>query len=111
MYLPILNEDHSTFHLQYNHSGPFANRKYGELSYPKNQKMCVPILVTLLEMRPHYSQSSHENETPSCSTSPLASYKEVSPPLPPGHWPPLCITCSQRQRHVGISDHFNTHFM
>ena len=87
MYLPTLNEDHSTFHLQYNHSGTFANRKYGELSYPKNQKMCYPILVTLLEMRPHYNQSSHENETPSCSTSPLASYKEVSPlfPLAIGH--------------------------
>ena len=34
------------FHLQYKHSGTFANRKYEELSYPKNQKMCDPILVT-----------------------------------------------------------------
>ena len=47
-------------HLQYKHSGTFANRKYEELSYPKNQKMCDPILVTLLKMRPHYSQSSRE---------------------------------------------------
>ena len=42
--------------------------------------MCVPILLTLLKMQPHYSQSSRENETPSSSTSPLANYKEVPPP-------------------------------
>ena len=49
---------------------------------PKNPKMCDPILVTLLKMRPHYSQSSRENATPSSGTSPLASYKEVPPPTP-----------------------------
>ena len=49
---------------------------------PKNPKMCDPILVTLLKTRPHYSQSSRENATPSSGTSPLASYKEV--PHPPG---------------------------
>ena len=75
----ILNEEHFTFHLQYKHSGTFVNRKYEELSYTKNQKMCDPILVTLLKMRPHYSQSSRENATPSSGTSPLASYKEVHP--------------------------------
>ena len=42
--------------------------------------MCDPILVTLLRMRPHDSQSSHENATPFSGTSPLAPYKEVSPP-------------------------------
>ena len=78
MYLP--DKEHFTFHLQYKHSGAFANRKYEELSYPKNPKMCDPILVTLLKMRAHYSQSSRENATPSSGTSPLASYKEVSPP-------------------------------
>ena len=57
-----------------------ANRKYEELSYSKNQKMCHPILVTLLKMRPHYSQSSRENATPSSGTSPSASYKEAVPP-------------------------------
>ncbi|CAH3035854.1 unnamed protein product [Porites lobata] len=36
-----------TFRLQYKHSGTFAKRKYEELSYPKNQKMCGPIQVTL----------------------------------------------------------------
>ena len=49
---------------------------------PKHPKMCDPILVTLLKMRPHYSQSSCENATPSSSTSPWATYKEV-PTLPP----------------------------
>ena len=49
---------------------------------PKNPKMCDPILVTLSKMRPHYSQSSRENATPSSGTSPLASYKEVPHPPP-----------------------------
>ena len=30
--------------------------------------------------RPHDSQSSRENVTPSSGTSPVASYKEVPPP-------------------------------
>ena len=68
------------FLLQYKHSGTFANRKYEELSYPKDQKMCDPILVTLFQMRPHDSQSSRENATPSSGTSPLVSYKEVPTP-------------------------------
>ena len=42
--------------------------------------MWDPILVTLLKMQPHYSQSSRENATPSSGTSPVASYKEVPPP-------------------------------
>ena len=42
-----------------------------------NMKNCLtpenvrPILVTLLKMRPHDSQSSRENATPSSGTSPL----------------------------------------
>ena len=67
-----LNEEHFTFHLQYKHSGTFANRKYGELSYPKKSENALP----------HYSQSSRENATPSSGTSPLASYKEVLTPHP-----------------------------
>ena len=35
-----LNEEHFTFHLQYKHSGTFANRKYGELSYPQKIRKC-----------------------------------------------------------------------
>ena len=72
------------FHIQYKHSGTFANRKYEELSYTKNQKMCDPILVTLLKVRPRYSHSSHENATPSSATSLSASYEKVLPP--PADW-------------------------
>ena len=82
----IFNEEHFTFHLQYKHSGTFANRKYEELSYTKNQKVCDPILVTLLKMPPHESQTSRENATPSSGTCPLASYKEVPPYPPPRVW-------------------------
>ena len=42
--------------------------------------MCDPILVSLLKMRPHYSQSSRENATPSSGTSPLASHNGVPSP-------------------------------
>ena len=64
-----LNEEHFTFHLKCKHSGTFANRKYEELSYLQKSE----------KVRPHYSQSSPENATPSRGTSPLASYKEVPP--------------------------------
>ena len=46
--------------------------------------MCDPILVTL-------SQSSRENATPSSATSPLAYFKEVPSPPPPGR--PLPLSC------------------
>ena len=46
MYL-ILNKEHFPFHLHYKHSGTLANRKNEELSYPRNQKMCDPILATV----------------------------------------------------------------
>ena len=76
-----LNEEHFTFHLQYKHSGTgLLTENMKNCLTPKNPKMCDPILVTLLKMRPHYSQSSRENATPSSGTSPLASYKEVPPP-------------------------------
>ena len=50
----------------------------------QKSEMCHPILVNLLKMRPHYSQSSRENATPSSETSLLASCRGV--PLPPGVW-------------------------
>ena len=75
-----LNEEHFTFHLQYKYPGTFANRKYEQLSYPKNPKMCDSILVSPLKMQPYYSQSGRENVTPSSGTSVLASYKKVSHP-------------------------------
>ena len=55
-----------------------------EYSYPKMPKICDPILVTLLKMQPHYSQSSRENATPSSGTSPLACYWEVPSAPTPG---------------------------
>ena len=48
-----LNEEHFTFHLQYKHSGTFANRKYEELSYPKKAE----------NVRTH-SKKLSENATP-----------------------------------------------
>ena len=72
MYLQylIMNEEYFTFHLQYKHSGTFANRKSEELFLPQKSE----------NVRPHYSQSRRENATPSSGASPLASYKEVPPP-------------------------------
>ena len=49
----ILNEEHFTFHLQYKHSGMFANRKYEEQFYPQKSG----------NVRPH-SSNSIENATP-----------------------------------------------
>ena len=46
--------------------------------------MCDPIPVTLLKIKPHYSQSSRENATPSGSASLSVDDKEVSPPPSPG---------------------------
>ena len=48
----ILYEEHFTLHVQYKHSGTFANLKYEKLSYPKNEKMCDPILVTIENATP-----------------------------------------------------------
>ena len=67
-----LNEEHFTFHLQYKHSGTFANHEYEELSYPKHSENAPG---------PH-SSNSLENATPSSDTSPLASYKEEPSPPP-----------------------------
>ena len=64
------------------HFESLLNRIFQEFPHSKIPKMCDPILVTLLKMRPHSSQSSRENVTPSSGTSPLASYKEVTPPPP-----------------------------
>ena len=76
-----MNEEHFTFHRQYKHFGPFANRKYEELSYPKKAENVRSHSSNSLKMRPHYSQSSRENVTPSSGKSSLASYQKV-PPLP-----------------------------
>ena len=48
-----MNEEYFTFHLQYKHSGTFANRKYEELPYPKKFENVLP-----------HSSNSIENATP-----------------------------------------------
>ena len=48
-----LNEELFTLHLQYKHSGSFANRKYEKLSYPKKSENVWP-----------HSSASIENATP-----------------------------------------------
>ena len=64
--------------VQYKHSGMFANRKNEELSYRQKSENVRPhSSQALLKIRPHYSQSSRENATPSNGTSPLASYKVI----------------------------------
>ena len=78
-----LNEEHLTFHLQYKHFGTFANRKCEELCNPKKSENMRHHFGLLKKIRPHCSQSSRENATPSSDTSPLASYKELRP-LPKG---------------------------
>ena len=109
----ILNEEHFTFHLQYKHYGTFANRirKFEELPYPKNQKMCHPVLVTLLKMLPNYSHSSRENATPSSGTFPLASYKEVPPPPRIGHRQEIGVLAFfiSQMAHVNIWLQFQLH--
>ena len=69
-----LNKEHFSFHLQYKHSGAFANRKYEELSHPQSTENVRPHSSNCIEY-----QSSREKATPSSGTSPLASYKEVPP--------------------------------
>ena len=60
-----LNEEHFTFHLQYKHSGTFANRKYEEPFYPQKSEnvrphSSYPIIVNpVLKMRPHPAAHPH----------------------------------------------------
>ena len=71
-------------------NGPSLTVHMKKCLTPKNPKMCDPILETLLKIRPHYSQPSRENVTPSSGTSQLTFYKEVA--LLPGEgWMVLAI--------------------
>ena len=54
MYLPYIEWRTLYFSPTVQTFWTFANCEYEELSYPENQKMCHPILVTLLKMRLHY---------------------------------------------------------
>ena len=47
---------------------------------PQKSENLRPHSSKLIEMQPHYSQSSRENVAPSSSTSPLASCEGVPPP-------------------------------
>ena len=47
---------------------------------PQKSENLRPHSSKLIEMQPHYSQSSREDVAPSSSTSPLASCKGVPPP-------------------------------
>ena len=54
-------------------------------------------------MRPRYSQSNHENVTPSSGTSTLASYKEVPTPPPQVTLTPKATTvnfCRNQDEHL-----------
>ena len=64
-----MNEEHFTFHLQYKHSGMFANRKYEGLSYPKKPENVRPhssnfiengnIVNPVVKMRAHPAAHPH----------------------------------------------------
>ena len=62
--------------------------------------MCDPILVTLLKIRLHYSQSSRENVTPSSGTSPLVSFKKCPPP--PGNEYEFEVEEGERKKSRGF---------
>ena len=49
------------------------------MSYPKTSEYVQLHSSNSMENVTPLSQSSHENATPSSNTSPLASYKEVTP--------------------------------
>ena len=65
-----LSDPNFTFHIQYKHSGKFANRKYGELSYPKKSEIVQP-----------HSSNAIENDT--ISTPPPPPPTPPPPPPPP----------------------------
>ena len=78
-FLKWMKSEHVTFHLQYKHSGTFANLK--NCLTPKIWKTCDPILVTLLKIRPRYSQSSRGNCDPNQRHIPISL--NTPPPTPP----------------------------
>ena len=55
-----MNEEYLTFHLQYKHSGTFANRKCEELFLPQKSENVDPIFVNPdVKMRPHPATHPH----------------------------------------------------
>ena len=97
MYLEIFLADFAVFHDFWEFRGIL--RKYLNFAGLRPREISEAlILVTLLKIRPHYSQSSHENATPSSRTSPSASYKEVYPPSPP----PMLFRVSSLKQGIQI---------
>ena len=69
-----LNEEHSTFHVRYEHSGTFADRKYEQLSYPQKSENVL-------------SHSSNSIEKVACENirfSSLFAAEDVSRNVPSG---------------------------
>ena len=63
MYL-ILNKEHYTFYLKNKHSVSIAKavnmKNYEELSYPKNEKMCDPMIANpVMKMQPNPAAHPH----------------------------------------------------
>ena len=68
--LLIIKKQHeSSFNRE---SSYFENPVYQNFLIPEIPKMCDSILVTLLKIQPHYSQSSWENATPSSGHIPIS---------------------------------------
>ena len=65
---------------------------------PHNPESCYPVLVVLLKIQPHYSQSSRENATPSSGTSQLAYYKKVP------YWTTIVKVASTRMVTLNLND-------
>ena len=68
------------------------------ISLPKNPENCHPILVALLKIQPHYSQSSRENVSPSSGISQLAYYKKVP------YWTTIVKVASTRTVTLHLND-------
>ena len=71
----MLSQEHFIGYVTTTSNNTFTNNFETNGAPYKNPKMCDPILVTLLKMQPHYSQSSRENATPSLAR--LASVAQI----------------------------------
>ena len=63
---------------------PFLYPYLPEFQIPQIPKIFYPILVTLIIMQPHYSQSSHENMWPHPAAHPHQSITRKYPSFRPG---------------------------
>ena len=77
---------------------PILESLLTRISLPKNPENCHSILVALLKIQPHYSQSSRENATPYSGTSQLAYYKKVP------YWTTIVKVASTRTVTLHLND-------